>query len=90
MLGFKSTSTISRLEKGEQAPSRSDLLSLEIIFGAPPKILFPEYYRSVEDTVMRRAAAFAEKIEARLSPAAGMKRKLLEAMISRTSGPEAA
>jgi transcriptional regulator with XRE-family HTH domain len=85
LLGIKSRRVVSRLENGERPPSMKEMFACEVILGESPSTLFPGYYQSIEDAVMRRAAAFSAKLEARTSTAAAEKRKLLQSMIGRAS-----
>lgn len=83
LLGIDAASTISRFESGERVPTRRELFACEVIFGVSPRALFPAYYQSIEEAVMRRAAALSAKLEGRTSAAAGVKRGLLETMVNR-------
>ena len=43
LLGYKSTSVISRWEKGIEAPSHANFLALAYIYRTPCEVLYQEY-----------------------------------------------
>jgi transcriptional regulator with XRE-family HTH domain len=55
LLGHRTTDQVTRYEKGSRLPSLKLLLELEIIYGVPPRLLYPEYYEELRQRVERRA-----------------------------------
>src|SRR5258706_5732154 len=54
LLGIKSQPYISRLEKGERAPTMESALACQVLFGLTPSVMFPQAYALVEEEVMRK------------------------------------
>ncbi len=57
LLGYKSTSTIGKIEQGRLIPRLPTILSLEILYRAPIAYLYPQLYASIRDDLRRREAA---------------------------------
>lgn len=84
-----SQARISRYENGEEAPTLSVALGLQVIFDAAPRRVFPKFYEQVEEAVMRRAASFERRLAGLTDFQSVKKRHHLEAMAARaTSGTE--
>lgn len=83
-------SMVSRLESGERPPTIRQLLCLTIIYGVPASALFPGYYDTLEEEVMRNAAVLLERVEGRTSEAAKAKRHFLYAMAKRIGNADRA
>lgn len=69
LLGYKSTSTIARIEQGRLIPRLQTLLSLEILYRIPIAYLYPQLYASLKDELRRREASLL-KHEVADNPAA--------------------
>lgn len=76
-------STVSRYEEGEISPDLRLVLSLQVIFDASPRALFPSAYGAIEEDVMTRAAMLYKRLEGRKDHPASRMRRLLEAMVHR-------
>ncbi|MBV9929994.1 MAG: helix-turn-helix domain-containing protein, partial [Alphaproteobacteria bacterium] len=74
---------VSRYEKGEEHPTLSAALGLQIIFGPEPRRLFPRVYSAIEDAVMRRAAELDLRWGDRNDPVTRRKRQLFADMVAR-------
>ena len=81
-----SQSVLSRLEKAEASPDATLLFGLQVIFGLPPRAIFPGLYRKVEEAVMAAGAKLDQKIAHRRDHKAETKRRLLQAMAYRARG----
>ena len=53
LMGFKSTTHLSRIENGKRAPTVEVALACQVIFGIPPSAMFPNGYTLVEEKIMR-------------------------------------
>jgi transcriptional regulator with XRE-family HTH domain len=56
LLGYKSTSTIGKIEQGRLIPRLETLLGLEILYRVPVAYLYPQLYASLRDDLRRREA----------------------------------
>lgn len=83
LLGQRSSTAISKIESGDRVPTLEIAMALQVIFGLPPKSVFPEYYEYVEDRAMRRARDVYEELEGATDSRSAAKRELLEAMAGR-------
>ena len=63
LLGFSGRSQVSRLENCRSKPVARTLLALEIIFGKPASMLFPEHYDHVEDEIVRNLYRMQQRLE---------------------------
>lgn len=77
LLGFTSRSLVSKLERGERAPSVEALLAAMVLFGATAPELFPQFYSHIKERLMRDAAALFAKLDGDTSLKAKRKRELL-------------
>jgi len=83
LLGLKSPSHVSRLERGSCAPSVKIMLAVEILFGIPPKDMFPQLFDEVETAVIRQAAELQRQLIPDASAKAARKKELLTAVLLR-------
>jgi len=83
LLGFDSRTVISRIEQGERLPSLESALALEVLFGTAPRVMFPQFYAEVEETVMQRAYLLHEGLIQSTSPRQKRKCELLEDALHR-------
>jgi transcriptional regulator with XRE-family HTH domain len=63
LLGWKSGSQISLLEKTGREPKLTTAFALELLFGAEPTDLFPKLLMAVEDELMRRAYELRQSLK---------------------------
>lgn len=89
LLGLTSQVAISQYEADEKRPGSDILLGAEVIFGAPPRDLFPKVYGEIEDAVIRRAKELYERLELRTDLPAATKLRLLTDMMRRIEGDAA-
>lgn len=83
LLGSKSASVVSRLERRERDPSLRAAFACHFIFGVAPDELFPKLYAEVEDAVMRRAIELHERLQGNPSKTTRAKLDLLEDALNR-------
>lgn len=83
LLGYKSASIVSRLERQKSKPEYQTAHSLRIIFGVTPMQLFPSLSDDAEQSVVNRVHALREKLTTDQSRSANLKRELLENAIAR-------
>lgn len=82
LFGIGATS-LSKFETLARKPTINLLLGSEVIFGHPPRELFPKLYDEVEDKIMRRARSLYERFEGQTDKSALEKLRLLTEMIER-------
>lgn len=85
LLGGLSASTISKYEKLLRTPSLEAVIGAEFIFGEPARQLFPALYSTIEASVTLQAIEFAERLGAKDSRKARVKRELLESIARRAA-----
>jgi len=85
-----SQARISRYEKGEEYPTFSVALALQVIFGKCPKSIFSHLYSIVEEAVMGRTAEFERRLINRSDFPSMKKRQLFEAMMGRATNRDEA
>lgn len=83
-------SRVSRYEKGEEPPTLQTALSFQVIFGVPPRRIFPRVYEAIEEAVMRRAAELDNRLSAVSGAKAERKRQLLQDMVARATNHDVA
>ena len=90
LLGSHSRTKVSRLERGERAPSVESLISCLVLFGANAPELFPHLYSDIEERVLRDAAALLEELADDTSQRSARKRELLRQTLARaiSSSPQ--
>lgn len=76
---------ISRYEKGEEYPTLSVVLALQVVFGRSSRSLMAALYESVEEAVVGRAAAFERRLSGKKDYASVKKQHLLSAMMQRAT-----
>jgi putative transcriptional regulator len=86
LLGWKSGSAVSRLERGRRKPSLESLLALEAIFGIPIREFYAGRFQKVESAVKERAGLFISTHEEDFSVRRSL-RDLLAAIYSRETPP---
>jgi hypothetical protein len=76
---------ISRLERRLTPGAVRAAFACEVVFGVPPRAMFPGLYEQVEEAVMTRAARLYEALENRTDKASVRKRELLGDMMRRAT-----
>jgi len=82
LMGGTCRTAVSRLEAG-RPPSLKSALALQVIFGAPPAVLFAGLSEQVHGAVRRRAQALRVRLAGRTDSRAEAKRELLDVIVSR-------
>jgi len=77
-----SRSTVSRLEAGAH-PVIFTALTIEALFDAPARHVFPKQFAYAVDALVPRLAEFSKKIEGRTDPQSFRKRELLSGYAGR-------
>lgn len=80
-----SQARISRYEKGEEHPTLSVALGLQVVFGKRPRSMFSHLYGMIEERVMGRAAELETQLIGRSDFPSLKKRQLLDAMMARAT-----
>ena len=57
LLGYKTVDQVSRYESGAQTPTLKTALKLEIVLGAPPRVLFSELHQDAFQEIAARLNA---------------------------------
>jgi transcriptional regulator with XRE-family HTH domain len=83
LLGCKSGTVVSRLEKGQRRPSLKIALACYIIFEAPPHELFPGLFAYIEKEVLERVWDLYEHAQGNSSATTKAKLAALEEAIER-------
>lgn len=83
LLGI-SESALSKFETQSLAPTKNLILGVEVIFGKNARQAFPALYAQTERNIMRRAAAFSERLDADNDENAKKKSQLLTDIIERS------
>lgn len=83
LLGCRSATHISRIERGKRAPRIEVALACEVLFNIPAPEMFPNLREQVEENVMRRAYLLYQKIAEDRTAVAWRKREFLEATLKR-------
>jgi transcriptional regulator with XRE-family HTH domain len=83
LLNQRSRTAISLIETGDRVPTLAGALALQVVFGLPPKEVFPELYEHVEEAVMRRGEVLYEKLDGKSDARSQAKLSLLEEMAGR-------
>ena len=86
LLGSKSGTRVSRLERQERQPSLAAAFACQVIFGIRPHELFPRLFAEAEEEVMRRAYDLHERLQGDPSKTTRMKLELLEDALARAKG----
>jgi transcriptional regulator with XRE-family HTH domain len=83
LLGLKSGSSISRIERGERQATTKIAFAYQALFGVNAAELLPAFYAEVEAALMIRAFKLHERLKANTSKNAQVKRELLESALTR-------
>jgi transcriptional regulator with XRE-family HTH domain len=82
-------SALCKFETLALSPTKTLVLGVEIIFGQGARHVFPALYAQTERTILRRAAAFSERLETLDDEASKRKLQLLRAMVERSEANNA-
>jgi transcriptional regulator with XRE-family HTH domain len=82
LLGWKSSSGVSRFERGRREPDLEALLAMEAVFGVPIRELYAGRFQKVEAAVKERAGLFVSENRENLGKRKRL-RELLSAIYSR-------
>lgn len=85
LIGIEGRIGIARIEQGERLPTIETALALEVLFGTPPRTMFPRFYAEIEETVMQRALLLHEGLIQGTSPAEKRKCELLKQALARAT-----
>lgn len=83
LLGCKSGTKVSRLERLSRKPSLQVVFACQVLFGIPAHELFPGIYQEVEQLTDKRVTKFLKRLEQLPpSPSTEMKRLALMRLIT--------
>jgi transcriptional regulator with XRE-family HTH domain len=85
LLGLKTGSVVSRIERVKRQPSVMVILACQVIFGLVPIELLPGLFGEVEDAVMRRVHKLNEKYKKNPLPKHKTKQLLLQDIVRRAA-----
>ena len=85
LLGIKSTTHISRIERGARSPSLEIAIACEVLTGEPLNFLFGERYSEVELKTLVRVRKFLRRIEDVQTISAVRKKELLGDILVRAA-----
>ena len=88
LLGMKSATHVSRLERGKRKPMAATILASAFIFGSKASEIFPRLVGAIEDDVGQRAYELYQELQGNPSKATKLKLDLLEG-ISKRATPDA-
>ena len=83
LIGLKSGTAVSRMERHGRKPTLPVALACHALFGIPPSELFPADFAEIEDAVMRRSYKLYERLQGRTSRATKTKLDFLEEVLAR-------
>lgn len=86
----RSDAAVSRWEGGIDTPDIEEMLALEVVFGKPPRVLFPSLYARIEEAVMSRAAELDERVRGRVDPMSKRIQMFLVEIVERAGRTSAA
>ena len=87
LLGYRTESIVSRLEKQERRITLAIAFAYHLIFGAEPKEIFPALFEQVEEGVVRRMYELYERLkQSGPSQKTSLKLRLLQEALTRTTG----
>jgi transcriptional regulator with XRE-family HTH domain len=73
LLGLKSGSAISRIERNLVQPSLAIALACQVLFDATLLELFPEAFSAIESTIVERAGELSDRLQLSVERAAEAK-----------------
>lgn len=63
LLGYKSTSTVARIEQGKLIPPLRVLLGLEILYRTPIAYLYPQLYAALREELRAKESSLLKRQE---------------------------
>ena len=63
LLGHKSTTQLSRYERGARIPNLETALKLEIAYSTPVRVLFSEFFKELYEEVQKKREALYKAIK---------------------------
>ena len=78
LINQRAESAIAQFEAGDRVPNFEAALALQVLFRQPPRHMFPGFYESVEEGVMRRVAKLISMLEDETDQRSVAKREFLE------------
>ncbi|HZS56798.1 MAG TPA: helix-turn-helix transcriptional regulator [Bryobacteraceae bacterium] len=85
LLGLKTGSVVSRIERVKRQPGVMVVLACQVIFGTMPIELLPGHFSDIEDAVMRRVHEMDKKFKSKSSPKNKAKQLLLKDIVERAA-----
>lgn len=85
LLGLKTGSVVSRMERVKRQPGVMVVLACQVIFGTMPTELLPGPFSDIEDAVMRRVHEMNKKFQSKPSPKNKAKQLLLKDIVERAA-----
>lgn len=90
LLGVKSSSHVSRIERAERRPNAPILIACSLIFGCPATDLFPMLFADARAGLLQRAQKLFDDLQGNPRRITGAKLDLLEDLLKRLSDDDAA
>ena len=86
LMGFESSTHVSRIENGKRTPTVEVAFVCQVIFGIPPSAMFPNVYALVEDKAMRNIYRLHLALKHTTSLSGLRKRELFSLALKRAVG----
>ena len=83
LLGHRSATHVSRIERQERSPTLEFALACEILFGISLSDIFPDAHERTEDKLMRRVYALHQRLLKDQTASAALKKELLASCLKR-------
>ena len=83
MIGFKSRSVVSKLERSTKTPTLNVAFALCVAFGTEAAEIFPSLFQEIETAVLGRAFELYERIQGSTDPMTKVKLDFLEELFGR-------
>jgi DNA-binding XRE family transcriptional regulator len=83
LINQRSRTAVSFFETGDRVPNLEGALALQVVFGVAPREMFPGFYETVEEGVMRRAERLHARLEGKTDQRSAARLRLLEEMVAR-------
>jgi transcriptional regulator with XRE-family HTH domain len=87
LLGFASSTTVSRIERAVRTPTATVMVACCILFGLPAPELFTTLHDDIEEVVGTAAKILCDGLEGKTDKASVRKREFLEEVLSRLINP---
>ncbi len=84
LLGLKSASAISRIERNVLQPSLAMALACQVLFDAPLLELFPGAFSVIEGAMVERAGELNAQLQGRIARATEAKNELMRKVLARS------